>query len=121
MRPHSLKTKIVTPAVDASRDFYVELFGMMIVEAWDEPDDAGCILAFPGSKREAFLEIYRGPAPPSFVGLGLQFRTDDLDAFVSSLPPSILYRGPVERPWGSRYLYLTDPNGIDLIVFEGGP
>lgn len=54
------------------------------------------------------------------AGFSLQFRTEDLRGFRALLPPGTQVRGPVERPWGSTYLYLTDPNGISVVVFEGG-
>lgn len=120
MRPNSLKTKIVTPLVTETVDFYVKHLGLVVAERWDEPSDAGVILAFAGGNGEAYLEIYRGESGGGFEGLSLQFRTPDLDGFLQTLSSDLPRRGPVERPWGSRYLYLTDPNGIDLIVFEGG-
>jgi len=120
VNPHSLKTKITTPRIQETRDFYASLFGLVVAEAWDEPGDRGCILAFPDGKGEAFIEIYHGEAGSEFSGLSLQLRTADLDGFAAGLPPELARRGPVERPWGSRYLYLTDPNGIGIVVFEGG-
>ncbi|MDP8994147.1 MAG: hypothetical protein M3N07_04055 [Pseudomonadota bacterium] len=93
---------------------------MRVVEEWCQENDVGCILALAGERREALLEIYHGRAAGGFAGLSLQFRTEDLDGFRALLPPGIEVRGPVERPWGSTYLYLTDPNGISVVVFEGG-
>jgi hypothetical protein len=73
-----------------------------------------------GEGLEAMLEIYEGPKSDGFAGLSLQFRTENLAAFKAGLPPLIECSGPTERPWGSSYLYLTDPNGISVIVFDGG-
>jgi catechol 2,3-dioxygenase-like lactoylglutathione lyase family enzyme len=119
MYPSSLKTKITTARLAETRDFYIGCFGMRVVEEWREENDAGCILEL-GGGRQALLEIYEGPQPGDFSGLSLQFRTDDLAGFRASVPPEVEVRGPVERPWGSTYLYLTDPNGISVVVFEGG-
>ncbi|MEO1167528.1 MAG: VOC family protein [Pseudomonadota bacterium] len=116
----SLKTKVTTPRFAETRDFYVRVFGMTVAEEWDGADDKGVILAFAQGREEAFLEIYDGPDAFDFSGLSLQFKTDDLDGFVAALDPQIERRGPVARPWGSHYLYLTDPNGIAIIVYEGG-
>lgn len=116
----SLKTKITTERLAETRDFYVNCLRMQVVEEWREPDDTGCILALAGGRREALLEIYEGAQPQDLSGLSLQFRTEDLSGFRASLPPGIEVRGPVQRPWGSTYLYLTDPNGIAVVVFEGG-
>jgi uncharacterized glyoxalase superfamily protein PhnB len=73
-----------------------------------------------GGEEGAFLEIYEGPEGPGFAGLNLQFKTKDLAGFRSLVPAGVEVRGPVKRPWGSTYLYLTDPNGISVMVFEGG-
>ena len=116
----SLKTKITTPLLAETRDFYRELFGLQLVEEWDEPDDCGCILAITDVAGAAFLEIYRGAERRDFSGLSLQFRVADLDAFRDSIEGRFDYRGPIDRPWGSRYLYLTDPNALPVVVFSGG-
>lgn len=116
----SLKTKITTPRLAETRDYYVRHFEMAVAEEWDEAKDKGVILAFRDGREEAFLEIYDGEEIYDFAGLSLQFKTDDLTAFVQGLDPDVERRGPVERPWGSRYLYLTDPNGVAIIVYEGG-
>jgi catechol 2,3-dioxygenase-like lactoylglutathione lyase family enzyme len=120
VHPLALKTKIITPLLSETRDFYVSALGMHVVEEWHEENDVGTILAFPGGHREALLEIYLGAAAGGFAALSLQFRTDDLQGFRALLPEGIEVRGPVERPWGSTYLYLTDPAGISVIVYEGG-
>ena len=120
MRPSALKTKIITPKLTETCEFYVTCLGMRVVEEWNEADDVGCILALNSDGREALLEIYEGMHSDGFSGLSLQFRTEDLSAFKESLPATVECRGPVPRPWGSTYLYLTDPNGISIVVFDGG-
>jgi catechol 2,3-dioxygenase-like lactoylglutathione lyase family enzyme len=120
MRLSSLKTKIITSKLVETRDFYISCLGLQVVEEWSEEDDVGCILALPRGRREALLEIYHGPQPSDFSGVGLQFRTEDLGAFRASLPAGAEASEPIKRPWGSTYVYLTDPNGIAVVVFEGG-
>lgn len=114
----SLKTKITTPRFDETVNFYRDLLALDVAEEWDEPEDKGCILSLPGAEGQAFLEIYCGDVA-DFSGLSLQFRTDDVDRFRAGIPARIAYRGPEDRPWGSRYLFLTDPNGISVVVFAG--
>lgn len=116
----SLKTKISTPKLTETRDFYSRVFGMQVLEAWDDPGDRGVILGFGDVAGEALLEIYHAETPHDFSGLSLQFRVEALSAFVGSLSADVPRHGPVPRPWGSAYLYLTDPNGIAVIVYEGG-
>ena len=120
MWPSALKTKITTPRLEETRNFFITCLGMRVVEEWQEANDVGCILALAGDGKEALLEIYEGPQSKDFAGMSLQFRTENLEAFMAGLPPTIEYRGPTDRPWGSSYLYLTDPNGISVIVFDGG-
>ena len=93
---------------------------MTVAEEWDEPGDRGVILVFPGSRQEAFLEVYHVDEPGGLDGLSLQFRVESLDDFIASLPKDVLYEGPTPRPWGSTYLYLRDPNDVQVIVYEGG-
>jgi catechol 2,3-dioxygenase-like lactoylglutathione lyase family enzyme len=116
----SLKTKITTQRLADTRAFYESLFGLAVVEEWDDPGDKGVILQFPGGHREALLEIYDGQAAQHFAGLSLQFRVDDVESFAAGLPAGVNFEGPSRRPWGSTYLYLRDPNGIQVIVYEGG-
>ena len=120
MRLHALKTKLITPRFGETLAFYAGLPGLFLVEQWDEPGDRGAILGFEGGAGEAFLEIYAGPASMDFSGLSLQFRTDDADDFRNAIADRYGCEGPVDRPWGSRYLYLTDPNGVRIIVYSGG-
>ena len=115
----SQKTKISTPAFEQTRDWYQRLFSMKSIEAWDEPGDRGVILALEGGANEALLEIYHCETAHDFSGLSLQYRVEALDDFTKSLPADIPRDGPKARPWGAHYLYLTDPNGIPVIVYEG--
>lgn len=116
----SLKTKISTPKFDECQKFYQTVFGMYVVEEWDSPDDKGVILAFQNGKEEAFIEIYFTSDKHDFGGLSLQFKSEELDEFVAALPDGIAYEGPKPRAWGSRYLYLQDPAGVLVIVYDGG-
>jgi catechol 2,3-dioxygenase-like lactoylglutathione lyase family enzyme len=120
MWPSTLKTKITTPKLEETRAFFVTCLGMGVVEEWNEPDDVGCILALAGDGQEALIEIYEVAIAPDFAGLSLQFRTENLAAFKAGLPATLECRGPTTRPWGSSYLYITDPNGISVIVYDGG-
>lgn len=115
----SQKTKISTPKFAGTRDWYQRIFGMVPIEEWNDPGDTGVILAFAGGANEGLLEIYLTDVTHDFSGLSLQYRAEPLDDFVDTLPADIERDGPKSRPWGARYLYLTDPNGISVIVYEG--
>ncbi len=115
----SLKTRPSTPLLAETRDWYRDLFGLEVLEEWDDPADRGCILGLGGSGGEAFLEIYHCDDVADFAGLSLQFGVDDVQAFPIPADPRFAHRGPVDRPWGSQYLFFDDPNGISVVVFSG--
>ena len=119
MHLSSLKTKISTARLAETRDFYIGCLGMRVVEEWREENDVGCVLALADGGREALLEISECLQAEGLSALSLQFQTDDLAGFKATLPPGMQAGGPAKRPWGSTYLYLTDPNGISVIVFQG--
>lgn len=116
----SLKTKISTPLWRECADFYRLIFNMQVAEEWDHADDKGVILAFNDGSGEAYLEIYDTQTEHDFTGLSLQFKVDAVADFIASLPEYIEFEGPTPRPWGSTYVYLRDPAGVQLVVFEGG-
>lgn len=115
----SLKTKITTPRLEETVAWYHDLLGLEVAEQWDDPGDRGCILAMPASRDEAYLEIYEGPVVAGFSNIGLQFRVDDVDGFQAPAEERFAFDGPVDRPWGSRYLNFTDPNGLSVVIFSG--
>lgn len=115
----SLKTRITTPRFEETRDWYRDLLDLTVLEEWDEPGDKGCILGIGDADGEAFLEIYHKEQASDFAGLSLQFRVEDVDRFAVPEEPRFAHRGPEQRPWGSRYLFLTDPNGVMVVIFSG--
>ena len=118
--PVSLKTKISTPKYQETRAFYERVFKMTVAEEWNDPGDVGTILALPDGGQEAYLEVYHVEDQRNFDSLSLQFRVDSVAKFVTTLADDIAFEGPTVRPWGSTYLYLRDPNDIQLVVYEGG-
>ena len=115
-----LKTRIETPFFQESIAFYSEHLGMTVLESWDEHGDIGAILGLGSSTSgEAFLELARVDAPKVYEGLSLQFRVHDLGDIADKLRGHVEFRGPDDRPWGSVYLYLEDPTGIQVILYEG--
>jgi len=120
VRLHALKTRIVTPLYEETLAYYAGLPGLALVDQWDGPGDRGAIFALAGGAEEASLEIYAGAGAMDYSGLSLQFRTEDADAFRTEIAQDYACEGPVDRPWGSFYLYLADPNGIRIMVYSGG-
>jgi catechol 2,3-dioxygenase-like lactoylglutathione lyase family enzyme len=116
----SLKTKIFTMKLNETRVFYERLFNMVTVDEWNDPDDKGVILSFDKDRHEALLEIFHDDEQRHHSGVSLQFRVSDLRKFVADLSAEVAYEGPKQRPWGSNYVYIHDPNDTLLIVYEGG-
>ncbi len=115
-----LKTRIETPFFRESIAFYAEHLGMTVLESWDENGDKGVILGLGSSAQgEAFLELAYVEAPVKYEGISLEFRVRDLVIVAERLRGLLEFRGPEERPWGSTYLYLKDPTGIRVILYEG--
>ncbi len=115
----SLKTKLHTQKLSESKSFYEEIFGMVVVEEWDSDDDRGVILGFGDDRTDALLELYAHDGPINHENVSLQFRVDDAEAFARSINGKVPYDGPKDRPWNARYVYLEDPNGVLIIVYDG--
>lgn len=115
-----MKTRIETPKFDESVAFYTELVGLAVVDQWDERGDKGAILGFADAKNgQAFLELAPSDGPKTHDAVSLQFRVRDIDAVAERLRGRWAFRGPEARSWGSTYLYLTDPSGVRVILYEG--
>ena len=115
-----LKTRIETPIFQESIAFYTEHLGMKVLESWDENGDKGVILGLRSSAQgEAFLELAYVETPRTYKGISLQFRVRDLAVVAERLRGLLQFRGPEECPWGSTYLYLEDPTGVQVILYEG--
>ena len=48
----------------------------------------------------------------------IQLRTDNVEYWATRLKEKWNARGPVLRPWGSHYLYLRDPDGLHIIIYQ---
>ena len=119
---HTIKTQLRVIDVDAAKTFYTNVFSMAVEDEWDEAGDRGVVLRHTDSRGEALLELYEVKEIHSFGGVSLQMRIPSAEQFVKSLPEGIEYEGPQERPWGSIYVYLKDPSGVDIIAYEeAGP
>jgi catechol 2,3-dioxygenase-like lactoylglutathione lyase family enzyme len=114
-----MKTRVLTRWVEETRDWYCDLLGLAVLEEWQDLGDSGCILGLHNTPGEALLEIHRRSDVRSPGGLSLHFRVDDIQTFAVPAGERFRSRGPVGRPWGSRYLFFADPNGNTIVVFSG--
>ncbi len=126
----SCKTVIRTKNFEASKAFYLDVMGLHIVETYDDGDGSrGLIFRFGDEKSNAFLEIseiqashyyYQDAFGASLKNdkMDLQLRTEDMPYWERQIKEKWEARGPVLRPWGSHYLYLRDPDGLQIIIYQ---
>ena len=126
--PISIKTAIRARDYRRARRFYEEVLKLEVVDDWDVKADRGCIFGFRGqgsNEVTGFLELtpaldpgpeHEEPAPR----VELQLRIASADAWTRRLDElGIAYEGPVDRPWGNRYVWVRDPEGVRIALFEG--
>lgn len=113
-----LKVRLQTADVAATVSFYRDILGLAVVDQWSEADDSGVIFGLEGVAGSAFLEFGQAASPDN-GSASVQFRVGDMAAFLARLGDAWTVDGPHERPWGSVYSYLRDPNGVQVIVYAG--
>ncbi len=119
--PH-LGLKVVVRCISfaRSRQFYVDVLGLPLLQEWDTPSGQGGMVRFPDG---AIVEIYEmRPADPrdqpafhqpvASDKVELQLRTPSLDPWLARLDGRWPHEGPVTMPWGERRLIVRDPDGL---------
>jgi catechol 2,3-dioxygenase-like lactoylglutathione lyase family enzyme len=126
----SLKTVIRTKDFDISRDFYTRILKLGISEEYDDGGAKGCIVELGTEPNNAYLEISEIKKDDDYFQadfarksqtdkVDMQIRTEDVDYWAKRLKENDWpARGPVLRPWGFRYLYLRDPDNLQIIIYE---
>lgn len=126
----SSKTVIRTKDFVASKSFYTEILNLQIAEEYDDGNGSrGMILRLGSEASNAFIEIseiknYHEYFQEAFVEgfkndkTDIQIRTTNIEFWAKRLQEKWQARGPVLRPWGSYYLYLRDPDGLQIIIYE---
>jgi catechol 2,3-dioxygenase-like lactoylglutathione lyase family enzyme len=113
-----LKVRLQTADVAATVSFYRDVLGLEVVDQWSGADDSGVIFGLGGVAGAAFLEFGQVASPNNGTA-SVQFRVADMASFLTRLGNTWAVDGPHERPWGSVYGYLRDPNGVQVIVYAG--
>ncbi|MGB5821073.1 MAG: VOC family protein [Saonia sp.] len=126
----SLKTVIRTKNFEASRTFYTQILNLEVEEEYNDGNGSkGLIVRFGPEGSNAFLEISEITDTHSYYQeafskniendkMDIQLRTDNVKYWADLLKEKWKARGPVLRPWGSYYLYLRDPDGLQLIIYQ---
>lgn len=124
-----LKTVIQTRDFERSRDFYTSVLALPLVDEWDQDEGRGVIVGFGDDASAGQIEISAPPAgsdrdEESFARdvasdkIVIQIETDSIDLWVARLAGRWPVEGPIDRPWGQRYLRLRDPDGIAVTLYE---
>ncbi len=124
------KTTLRTRDFTKAKDFYTNILQCKIVEEYDDGDGSkGCIIQVGDVTSTAFIELseiapghsyFQEPFKKAFANdkIDLQIQTTSITYWADRLKKLWKARGPVPRPWGSSYLYLRDPDGLQIIIFE---
>lgn len=116
---NGIKIRIQTDRFEETLRFYSEFFGLAVIREWSVAAGVGAILGLPDDSASGYLEVASGPESATSPAVSLQFRTDDLNRFINNLAGKVEHSAPEAKQWGSTYVYMTDPAGNRVIVFEG--
>lgn len=126
----SLKTTIRTKDLKSSKDFYTRILKLEVVEEFDDGTSRGSMVKLSSEPTNAFIELSEIDEEDEYFQkdfaedsatdkVDLQIRTEDVDFWAKRLQENNwAARGPVLRPWGHRYLYLRDPDNLQIIIYE---
>ncbi len=113
-----LKVRLQAADLAATTFFFRDVLGLEVVDRWSGADDSGIVFGLGGVAGSAFLEFGQVASPDNGAA-SVQLRVDDMAGFLARLGDRWAVDGPHERPWGSVYSYLRDPNGVQVIVYAG--
>ena len=101
-------------SLSKSLAFYHEVLGFTTKWTWSETSgfDAGdaATLACVESGEAVLFLAENGSGEPASLFVELPF-SEDIDRLAARLAGRVDTDGPVNRPWGSRELWLQDPDG----------
>ncbi len=124
MRPTFAGTCLVSRDVLRLANFYGDLLGASV-----DGNEMFAFVHVPGALLSVFhLDGMDQMAPGSMPAAGsgavlLEFQVDDVDRRHSTLPPgsNLVVKPPTTQPWGRRSLWLRDPDGNIVNLFQPVP
>jgi catechol 2,3-dioxygenase-like lactoylglutathione lyase family enzyme len=100
--------------LDRSRRFYRDVLGLAIYREFGPPDDPGVVFFLgPG-----LLEVSGPAAGPGGHSVMLWIQVRDVGAEHTRLAAAgvSILRGPATEPWGLTEMWISDPDGIRIIL-----
>ena len=102
--------------LDRSRRFYRDVLGLAIYREFGPPDDPGTVFFLgPG-----LLEVSGPAAGPGGPSVMLWIQVRDVHAEHTRLAAAgvSILRGPAAEPWGLTEMWISDPDGIRIVLVE---
>jgi predicted enzyme related to lactoylglutathione lyase len=99
-----------------SRSFYRDVLGLAVYREFGPPDDPGMVF-FLGS---GFLEVSGRADGPAGGPVMIWIQVRDVRAEHARLAAAgvTIVREPVTEPWGLTEMWITDPDGIRIVLVE---
>ena len=99
-----------------SRRFYRDVLGLAVYREFGPPEDPGMVF-FLGS---GFLEVsgHTGSPAGDQVMIWLQVRDVRAEHARLAAAGATVTREPVTEPWGLTEMWITDPDGIRIVLVE---
>ena len=127
----SLKTVIRTQDFEASKLFYTQALKLKIIEEYNDDNGVKGIILSLGEGNNGLIEISEiSDLNQSFQlafdkavsndKISLQIKTDDIASWSLHLKNRYECTGPILKPWNASYLYLRDPDGIQIVLYQEG-
>jgi catechol 2,3-dioxygenase-like lactoylglutathione lyase family enzyme len=102
-----------------SRSFYRDTLGLAVYREFGDSDDPGVVFFIGGG----FLEVSGGAAdrdlttsPASVLWLQVRDLAAEHRRLASAGVP--IMRAPRQEPWGLREMWLSDPDGLPIVLVE---
>ena len=100
--------------LDRSRRFYRDVLGLAIYREFGPPDDPGVVF-FPGP---GLLEASGHTPPGHSVMIWIQVRDVHAEHARLAAAGVPVVRGPATEPWGLTEMWISDPDGIQIVLVE---
>ncbi len=122
-----VKTVIRVRNFNSSINFYNNILRFSIKETWTDTGAKGCILQIDNNSYIEIQEIntenssYISSYSENVQGnkIELQIQVEDIGYWKDLLTHSKWpFRGPDDKTWGSKYLYVNDPDGLSIVFYQ---